>query len=82
MSHRRMSASRVAHKSTGGTLQSLPAPVDPVGNAPGCLTSQTVAPPSTLQAEGYLVLEFYSGATGLSGRFTEGFSLRRLQPTD
>ena len=23
--------------------------------------------------------EFYSGATGLSGRFTEGFSLRRLQ---
>jgi len=25
------------------------------------------------------VLEFYSGATGPSGRFTEGFSLRRLQ---
>ena len=24
------------------------------------------------------MLEFYSGATGLSGRFTEGFSLRRL----
>jgi hypothetical protein len=24
------------------------------------------------------VLEFYSGAAGLSGRFTEGFSLRRL----
>src|SRR5271166_552334 len=38
-----------------------------------------IPPPSTLQAEGYLVLEFYSGATGLSGRFTEGFSLRRLQ---
>jgi hypothetical protein len=28
------------------------------------------------------VLEFYSGATGLSGRFTEGFSLRRLQVVD
>jgi hypothetical protein len=25
------------------------------------------------------VLEFYSGAAGLSGRFTEGFSLRRSQ---
>ena len=24
------------------------------------------------------MLEFYSGATGLPGRFTEGFSLRRL----
>jgi hypothetical protein len=24
--------SRVAHKSTGGTLQSIPEPVDPVGN--------------------------------------------------
>src|SRR5277367_2633333 len=39
-----------------------------------------IPPPSTLQAEGYLVLEFYSGATGLSGRFTEGFLHRRLQP--
>jgi hypothetical protein len=38
-----------------------------------------IPPSSTLQAEGYLVLEFYSGATGLPGRFTEGFSLRRLQ---
>ena len=26
------------------------------------------------------MLEFYSGATGPSGRFTEGFSLRRLHP--
>src|SRR5208282_5192127 len=29
-------------------------------------------------AEGYLVPDFYSGAAGLPGRFTEGFSLRRL----
>jgi hypothetical protein len=44
MSHDRMSASSVAHKSTGGTLQSLPKPVDPVGNAPDYLTFKTVAP--------------------------------------
>jgi hypothetical protein len=29
VNHRR---SRVAHKSTGGTFQSVPEPVDPVGN--------------------------------------------------
>src|SRR5215469_17529514 len=28
---------------------------------------------------GYLLPDFYSGAIGLSGYFTEGFSLRRLQ---
>ncbi len=44
MSHDRMSASSVAHKSTGGTLQSLPVPVDPVGNAPDYLTFKTVTP--------------------------------------
>jgi hypothetical protein len=33
---------RVAHKSTGGMLHSIPEPVDPVGNAPP-LTSNTVA---------------------------------------
>jgi hypothetical protein len=43
MSHGRMSASSVAHKSTGGTLQSLPEPVDPAGNAPDYLTFKTVA---------------------------------------
>jgi hypothetical protein len=44
MSHARMGASSVAHKSTGGTLQSLPEPVDPVGDAPDYLTFKTVAP--------------------------------------
>ena len=44
MSPARMSASSVAHKSTGGTLQSLPEPVDPVGDAPDYLTFKTVAP--------------------------------------
>ena len=33
--------------------------------------------PST---KGYLLPEFYSGATGLTGRFNEGFLLRRLHP--
>jgi hypothetical protein len=28
--------------------------------------------------KGYLLPEFYSGATGLTGRFNEGFLLRRL----
>ena len=32
----------VVHKSTGGTLHSIPEPVDPVGNAP-YLTFDTVA---------------------------------------
>ena len=33
----------VAHKSTGGTLNSIPEPVDPVGNASHHLTDNTVA---------------------------------------
>jgi hypothetical protein len=33
----------VAHKSTGGTLTSIPEPVDPVGNASPHLTNNTVA---------------------------------------
>jgi hypothetical protein len=33
---------RVAHKSTGGMPPAIPAPVDPLGNAPG-LTPNTVA---------------------------------------
>jgi hypothetical protein len=37
----------VAHKSTGGTLTSIPQPVDPVGNASHRLTNNTVALPYT-----------------------------------
>src|ERR1700740_3085701 len=36
-------------------------------------------PPSAITPKGYLPPEFYSGATGLTGRFSEGFLLRRLQ---
>jgi hypothetical protein len=35
----------VAHKSTGGILNSFPQPVDPVGNASDRLTNNTVALP-------------------------------------
>src|SRR5437764_7816093 len=35
-------------------------------------------PPSAITPKGYLLPEFYSGATGLTGRFNEGFLLRRL----
>jgi hypothetical protein len=34
--------------------------------------------PSAFDAESFLPLEFYSGATGQPGRFSGGFSLRRL----
>src|SRR5271167_2556578 len=37
----------VAHKSTGGILNSFPEPVDPVGNASQRLTNDTVALPRT-----------------------------------
>jgi hypothetical protein len=49
MSHGRMSASSVAHKSTGGTLQSLPEPVDPGGPRYRLLDLQDSrsAPPSS-----------------------------------
>src|SRR5438067_8168838 len=35
-------------------------------------------PPSAITPKGYLLPEFYSGATGLTGRFNEGFLPRRL----
>src|SRR5919199_2641056 len=35
--------------------------------------------PSAFTAESFLLLEFYAGAAGPPGRFSEGFLLRRLQ---
>jgi hypothetical protein len=35
--------------------------------------------PLPLSDKGYLLLDFHSGATGLPGRFSEGFLLRRFQ---
>ncbi len=45
MPHSRLSHRRVVHKSTGGILPKIPAPVDLVGNAPPRLTPNTVALP-------------------------------------
>jgi hypothetical protein len=42
----------VAHKSTGGILNSFPQPVDPVGNASDRLTNNTVALPRKIVGEG------------------------------
>ena len=50
MSKPNLSRRRVAHKSTGGILPAIPAPVDPVGNAPDHLTPNTVPLPD--QGEG------------------------------
>src|ERR1035437_10085726 len=33
-------------------------------------------------AKGYLLLDYYSGATGIPGRFSEGLLLRRLHRTE
>ena len=41
----------VAHKSTGGILNSFPQPVDPVGNASHRLTNHTVALPWSREGE-------------------------------
>ena len=45
MAQSRVSRRRAAHKSTGGILPKIPMPVDPVGNAPNHLTTNTVAYP-------------------------------------
>lgn len=50
MPRSRVSRRRVANKSTGGILPKIPAPVDPVGNAPNYLTKNTVAYPSSARA--------------------------------
>ena len=42
----------VAHKSTGGILNSFPEPVDPVGNASHRLTNDTVALPVRARGRG------------------------------
>jgi len=47
----------VAHKSTGGTLTSIPEPVDPVGNASHRLTNNTVALPGQRLSKNCFQLE-------------------------
>jgi len=58
----------VAHKSTGGMLNSIPQPVDPVGNASERLTNNTVALPLFQvkeQGKGFLALGFAEPASAL-----------------
>jgi hypothetical protein len=54
----------VAHKSTGGMLNSIPQPVDPVGNASDRLTNNTVALPRLNVGEG--TPHFRAGGVGRS----------------
>jgi hypothetical protein len=42
-------------------------------------STRFIPAPCRLTARGYLLPDFYSGATGQSGRFIEGVCLRRLQ---
>jgi hypothetical protein len=53
-----------------------------VSTLPGEGQSSTpfIPRPLPLADKGHLLPEFYSGATGLPVRFSEGFSLRRSQP--
>jgi len=44
MPNPRMKHTWVVHKSTAGILKSIPEAVDPVGNPPPALTTNTVAP--------------------------------------
>jgi hypothetical protein len=37
------------------------------------------SPSAESKAKGYLLPDFYSGAAGIPGRFSEGLLLRRLQ---
>jgi hypothetical protein len=41
-----------------------------------------IARPLSLSDKGHLLPDFYSGATGLPGRFSDGFLLRRLHLTE
>src|SRR5712672_2603320 len=47
----RLRSRRVVHKSTGGTLNAILEPVDPVGNAPS-VSLNTVAHPHPLPTQG------------------------------
>src|SRR5262249_52497920 len=72
--------SRSADRSrTGGPPHARSGPQCEPHAAPSNRDSRPSSPaPCRLKAKGYLLPEFYSGATGRSGRFNEGLLLRRL----
>src|SRR5262245_8272672 len=77
------SCSRSVDRSrTGGPPHARSGPQCEPHAAPSNRDSRPSSPaPCRLKAKGYLLPEFYSGATGRSGRFNEGLLLRRLQPS-
>ena len=46
---RKLKSRRVVHKSTGGTLNAIPQPVDPVGNAPSASLNTVAHLPAALR---------------------------------
>src|SRR5262249_3108969 len=74
------SCSRSVDRSrTGGPPHARSGPQCEPHAAPSNTDSRPSSPaPCRLKAKGYLLPEFYSGATGRSGRFNEGLLLRRL----
>src|SRR6516165_7973447 len=81
---RTSSCSRSVDRSrTGGLPHARSGPQCEPHAAPSNRDSRPSSPaPCRLKAKGYLLPEFYSGATGRSGRFNEGLLLRRLQPSE
>src|SRR5215510_8340452 len=75
------SCSRSVDRSrTGGPPHARSGPQCEPHAAPSNRDSRPSSPaPCRLKAKGYLLPEFYSGATGRSGRFNEGLLLRRLR---
>ena len=65
----RLNERRVAHKSTGGIPPTIPAPVDPVGNAAAGLTPNTVARAPARQFDG----PRFSRPVGLDGDYILSF---------
>jgi hypothetical protein len=76
-----MSATSVAHKSTGGTLQSLPEPVDPVGDAPDYLTFKTVAPLRQRVTANRCLVVAFGAAARILNRPRKIAKLYRYMPT-
>src|SRR5438067_13522470 len=63
------------------TAAQLPVDSDPRSeprNEPAHRAPPPSSPPSATKPKGYLLPQFYSGATGQPGHFSEGFLLRRL----
>lgn len=63
----------VAHKSTGGILNSFPQPVDPVGNASHRLTNHTVALPLFV----FVLATWWTGVRAHGGHIGSEFKVSK-----